>query len=55
MRPSNQAQALILMYYRRAQHDFKELNENRRRLCIYHIPYIIPLFQNFKKSPKIQK
>ena len=23
--------------------------------CIYHIPYILPLFQNFKNSPKIKK
>ena len=25
MRPSHQAQALMLMYYRRAQHDFKTI------------------------------
>ena len=31
MRPSNQAQVVMLVYYRRAPHDLKRLNENRRR------------------------
>ena len=42
------------MYYRGAPHKFKTI-EWRRRRCIYHLPYIIPLFQNFKTSPKIKK
>ena len=28
---------------------------NCRRRCILQLLYIIPFFQNFKKSPKIQK
>ena len=49
MRPSNQAQAVMLVYYRRAPHDLKRLNEKRRRSCVYNLQYIIPLFQKFHK------
>ena len=30
-------------------------DQNCRRRCILQLLYIITLFQNFKKSPKIQK
>ena len=55
MRPSIQAQAVMLVYYRRAPHDLKRLNENRRRSCVYHLQYIIPLFKNSHKFAKNTK
>ena len=54
MRPSNLAQAVMLVYYRKAPHDLKRLNESRRRSCVYNLQYNIPLFQKFHNSP-IQK
>ena len=59
MGPSNQAQALMFIYYRRDPHNKKPLNEKCRSRCIYHLPYIISLFQKFakkyKNSPIVKK
>ena len=57
MRPSNQAQAVMLVYHRRAPHDLKRLNENRSRSCVYHLQYIIhvPLLQKLHKFAKNTK
>ena len=47
MRPSNQAQVLMHMYYRRVKHDFKIIEW---KFITYHI-----LYHYFKNSPKIKK
>ena len=53
MQPSNQAQALLLMYYRKAQHDFKIIEwkpseEMHLSYTIYDT--IISKFQKFAKK-----
>ena len=55
MRPSNQTQAVMLIYYRRAPHNFKRLNENQEEmhllLTIYYTT--ISKFQKFAQNTKI--
>ena len=57
MRPSNQAQAVMLIYYRRAPHNFKtiewKLEEEMHLSLNYHILY--NYFKISKIRPKIQK
>ena len=55
MRPSNQTQAVMLIYYRRAPHNFKtiEWKPGGEAFITYNILY--HYFINFKNSPKIQK
>ena len=55
MRPSSQTQAVMLIYYRRAPHNFKtiEWKPGGDAFITYNILY--HYFQNFKNSPKNTK